>query len=110
MLSGYDGSHKECLGVVRFTMRYNDKVVQSFPFNVAEAGASTLGNDLFRRLDFELINPSSQVIAPGLAHNTKISLVQFPTLFDGSGELKFFKHKNMIDLNVKLENHIGQYL
>ena len=97
----HDGSHIECLGFVGFTARYNDNVIESFPFYVAEAGTSTLGIDLFRRLDFKLIDHSSQVIAPVLARNTKI-LEQFSTLLNASGELKYSEHKPMIDLNVKL--------
>ena len=99
----HDGSHIECLAVVGLTARYNDNVIESFPFYVAEAGVSTLGIDLFRRLDFKLIDHSSQVIAPELARNTKISLEQFSTLLNASGELKYYEHKPMIDLmNVKL--------
>ena len=73
VLSGFDGSHIECLGM-RLTVCYNDKVVESLPFYLAEPGAFTLGIDLFRRLDFKLIDPSSQVIASVLAHYTKILL------------------------------------
>ena len=83
-------------------MLNSDKVVKSFPFYVTEAGVSTLGIDLFRRLHYKLIDPSSQVVAPVLAHNTKIALEQFPTLLNGSVELKYFEHKPIIDLNVKL--------
>ena len=89
----YDGSHIECLGVVRLTVHYNDKIIKSFPFYIAEAGASTLGINLFGRLNFKLIDLSSQVIVPVLAHNTKISSKQFPKFLNGSGEFKYFKHK-----------------
>ena len=82
--------------------RYNGEVVESFPFYVAKADASTLGIHLFRMLDFKLIDPSNQVIVPVPVHNMKISLEQFFKLLNVSEKFKYLEHKPMIDFNVKL--------
>ena len=62
-----------------------------------------MGINLFRELHFKFLDPCSQIIAPVDVHgNTKISLEQFLALLKDAGELKYFEHEPMVDLNVKL--------
>ena len=106
-LSTYSGTLIPCLGRVFVTVRFDNRMVDQFPFYVTERGASIMGVDLFDALggsillgDASIVTKSS-MIATIHPDQSSVALESYPVLLKASGTLKGFVHRPLVDPSVR---------
>lgn len=95
-LRGYANSKIDIVGSLQLPVKYGDKTLPVFRFNVARHGTNLLGLDLFTSLGFALLDTTgSEINAVAIPWQQ-----QWPALFSGVGCLVGFAHQPLLDPTV----------
>ena len=95
-LRGYANSKIDIVGSLQLPVKYGDKTLPLFRFNIARHGTNLLGLDLFNSLGFTLLDQAGSEI-----HTVAIPWQQqWPMLFSGVGCLDVFAHQPLLDPQV----------
>ncbi|KAK0152341.1 hypothetical protein N1851_006252 [Merluccius polli] len=92
-LRGYANSKIDIVGSLQLPVKYGEKTLPLFRFNIARHGTNLLGLDLFNSLGFTLLDTAGSEI-----HTVAIPWQQqWPMLFSGVGCLDVFAHQPLLD-------------
>ena len=95
-LRGYANSKIDIVGSLQLPVKYGEKTLPLFRFNIARHGTNLLGLDLFNSLGFTLLDTAGSEI-----HTVTIPWQQqWPMLFSGVGCLDVFAHQPLLDPQV----------
>ena len=95
-LRGYANSKIDIVGSLQLPVKYGEKTLPLFRFNIARHGTNLLGLDLFNSLGFTPLDTAGSEI-----HTVAIPWQQqWPMLFSGVGCLDVFAHQPLLDPQV----------